>query len=214
MAEYKYLGLLLDDHLTFKAHIQNLAQKLRLKLGFYFRNRACFSFATRKKLVESTFLPLLDYGDFLYMHAPNKYLHQLDSAYHGALRFITGCKPFTHSCTLYNLVQWPSLAQRRLTRWRLFIYKSIIGTLPPYLCRLMSFKVSTRSLRSNDNFNLVVPRARTELGKQAFRISAPSAWNLLQNDLKLDNLVSFGQFKRLLKHREAGTMGTCPCLPH
>jgi len=35
--------------MTFKAHIQNLAQKLRLKLGFYFRNRACFSLVTKKK---------------------------------------------------------------------------------------------------------------------------------------------------------------------
>ena len=66
MAEYKYLGFILDDHLTFKVHIQNLVRKLRLKLGFYFRNKACFSPATRKKLVESTFLPLIDYGDLYF----------------------------------------------------------------------------------------------------------------------------------------------------
>lgn len=36
---YKYLGILLDDTLTCKAHIENLVKKLKLKLGFLFRNK-------------------------------------------------------------------------------------------------------------------------------------------------------------------------------
>uniref|UniRef100_A0A3B3HBJ0 ribonuclease H n=1 Tax=Oryzias latipes TaxID=8090 RepID=A0A3B3HBJ0_ORYLA len=47
--EYKYLGVLLDDSLTFKPHIENVVKKLKLKLGFLFRNKLCFSFKVKKK---------------------------------------------------------------------------------------------------------------------------------------------------------------------
>lgn len=52
---YKYLGIVIDDCLSFKPHVHCLLRKLRLKLGFYFRNKLCFSFNVKKRLVASTF---------------------------------------------------------------------------------------------------------------------------------------------------------------
>ena len=49
--------------LSFKAHINKLVTKLWAKLGFFFRNRICFSLRVRKKIVTATFLPILDYRD-------------------------------------------------------------------------------------------------------------------------------------------------------
>ncbi len=49
--EYKYLGIIVDDALSFSSHITQLKKKLKIKLGFYFRNKFCFSFNVRKKLV-------------------------------------------------------------------------------------------------------------------------------------------------------------------
>ena len=51
---YKYLGILIDDSLTFKPHVLYLVRKLRLKLGFSFRNK-CFSFNAKKQLVAALF---------------------------------------------------------------------------------------------------------------------------------------------------------------
>ena len=65
--------------------------KLRLNLGFYFRNKLGFSFNVKKKLVAATFLSVLDYGDLLYMHTSAQCLHKVDTAYHASLRFITNC---------------------------------------------------------------------------------------------------------------------------
>lgn len=69
VASYKYLGLVIDGELSFKAHMKNLASKLRLKLGFYYRNKAWFSLRARKFLISATFLPVLNYGDAVYMGA-------------------------------------------------------------------------------------------------------------------------------------------------
>lgn len=74
---YKYLGFILECDLSFKSHIANLASKLKVKLGFYYRNKSCFSLRARKLLVSSSFLPLLDYGDVLYMGSSAKCLQSL-----------------------------------------------------------------------------------------------------------------------------------------
>uniref|UniRef100_A0A3P9K1B3 Reverse transcriptase domain-containing protein n=1 Tax=Oryzias latipes TaxID=8090 RepID=A0A3P9K1B3_ORYLA len=125
--EYKYLGVLIDDSLTFKPHVENLVKKLRLKLGFYFRNKLCFSFEVKKRLVAATFLSVLDYGDLFYMNASAQCLRMIDTVYHSSLRFITNCKTMTHHCELYSRVGWPALTIRRRIHWYTFIYKALLG---------------------------------------------------------------------------------------
>ena len=208
---YKYLGILIDDSLTFKPHVLYLVKKLRLKLGFYFRNKLCFSFNVKKKLVAATFLSVLDYGDLLYMHTSAQCLHKVDTAYHASLRFITNCKALTHHCELYSRVGWPALATRRLCHWYSFIYKAILGLLPYYLCVLIKQKsAGNYSLRSQDCFMLTVPNARTEIGKRAFVYSAPSAWNILQKVLKLNDFISLNAFKLKMKKIETDSL-RCKC---
>ncbi len=83
VSKYKYLGVLIDDSLSFGPHIQNLVRKLKSKLGL-FRVKQCLSFAARKRLIAATFLSVLDYCDIIYMQAPKHCLQALDSVYHGA----------------------------------------------------------------------------------------------------------------------------------
>lgn len=84
-------------------------------------------------MVAATFLPVLNYGDLLYMNAPGNCLRFLDSVYHGAVRFVMGYRSLIHHWTLYALVEWPFLAARRLMHWYTFIYKAILGLFPHYL---------------------------------------------------------------------------------
>lgn len=82
-----------------------------------------------KKLVEATFLLVVDYGDILYMHAATSILHNLDSVYDASLRCITNVKSLTHHCALYDLVGWASFTTHRKWHWHIFIFKVIHGKL-------------------------------------------------------------------------------------
>lgn len=68
MPSYKYLGIWIDGKLLFNVYIAKLVRKLKVKIGFYFRNKFCFTFSAKKKLVEAPFLPVIDYGDII-VHA-------------------------------------------------------------------------------------------------------------------------------------------------
>ncbi len=130
-----------------------------------------------------------------------------------SLRFITNWKLWhlTHHNEFYCQVRWPPLATLRLAHWYTFIYKVILGLLPQCLCVLITQKsVEQYSLRSQDFAMLSVPNAQTEIEKRAFRYSAPSAWTLLQNGLKLKELVSLKAFISKMKALEADSI-RCRC---
>ena len=211
VSTYKYLGIWLDEDFSFKTHITNLAKKIKPKIGFLYRNRSCFSKANRKRVIQATIMPILDYGDILYMHTTDSNLKSLDTIYHSALRFITGANFRTHHCTLYTSVEWSSLALRRKQHLTLFTYKALIGKLPLYLTTLLNPFTSSYGTRSQDKFLLKVPKTKTKLGDTAFRVYAPCIWNEFQMKFKLDTLVSLPVFKRFLADHIVEE-GLCTCV--
>lgn len=115
---------------------------------FLFQNRLCIFFHCRGKgccyhLFTSPGLRWYNWHECL---CPSCYL--LESVYYKVLRVITGCKPLTHHCTLYSLVDWSSLALRRRFIGIIFIFKSLSGLLPSYLSEYMLSKQFSYSLWS------------------------------------------------------------------
>ena len=72
----------IDDKLSFSTHIKHLLKKLKALLGIYYRKESCLSILVRKGLVQTTFLPVLDYGDILYINAASSVLHSLATVHH------------------------------------------------------------------------------------------------------------------------------------
>jgi hypothetical protein len=110
VSSFKYQGIWLDD-MTFKVHLDNLVRKLKLKLEFYFCNKACFPLMARKQIDQATFLFVIDYGDLLYMHAASSVMHP-----YSLLQMPS------HSPTN---VGWTSLNMRRKLNLYVFIYKAL-----------------------------------------------------------------------------------------
>lgn len=90
--------------MSFKEQIQCVVRNLKLLIGFYCR-KSCFSFCVKQKLVETTFLPVTDYGHMLYM---NVSVHCLYVAY---------CEPTVVPVLtiVYSKVSWMSLWTHRLS---------------------------------------------------------------------------------------------------
>ncbi len=144
----------------------------------------------RKRIIQSTFLPILDYGDVIHMHASTYLLNRLDGVYHAALSFITNACSRTHHCLLYNYVGWSSLCQIRKSHMLLYIVKTLLGMLPNY------YNYSTRS---SNGIKLVVPRVHSEHGKSSFSYYAPRLWNEFQATTPLETIPPLNIFKNVLQ---------------
>ena len=212
VTEYKYLGIWLDNTLSFLPHINKLQSKIKAKLGFLYRMRSTLTRSAKLTLVQMTILPMLDYGDIIYRSACKGALEKLDVIYHSAIRFATNAPFRTHHCTLYSSVNWPSLHTRRLTHWFMLIYKTLLGLSPPYLCQLLQISSASYNTQSARHILLKVPKTLSVLGQSSFRAAAATDWNNLQKTLKLDTFISKSAFKASVT---ATLNDTCHCFsPH
>ncbi len=72
------------------------------------------------------------------------------------------------------------------------------GLSPDYVTDLINVYQSSRSLRSNDQLLLMVPRSRLKFrGDRAFSVAAPRLWNALP--LSIRSSPTFGVFQSALK---------------
>ncbi len=83
--------------------------------------------------------------------------------------------------------------------------------LPSYLCCLIKQKIVEKYLlRSQNYYAFSVPFVLSELCKKAFMYAAPTDWNLLQSNLKLQNLLSLDHFKTIIQQMQIDSM-ICNC---
>lgn len=81
----------IDGSLNFKPHVLNPARKWkevgrkRLKLGFYLRNKSCFSLNVRKYIIAATFFFFTcvgAWGPAVHVHGSAQCLHMTNNVYH------------------------------------------------------------------------------------------------------------------------------------
>ena len=63
VAEYKYLGVILDESLSWNSHVNYLISKVSKRIGILGRTRRSISMHTAGIIYRSFILPVLDYCD-------------------------------------------------------------------------------------------------------------------------------------------------------
>ena len=66
VTEFRYLGIVLDEALTFSAHVKYLISKAGKRLGMLSRVRNNISMHTANVIYKSFILPVLDYCDLVW----------------------------------------------------------------------------------------------------------------------------------------------------
>ena len=84
----KYLGVSLDDRLSFDEHVNYMYTKASQKLGILRRSREYLDKSTSLIPYKSLVLPHLDYCDLVYMNTTVQNLIKLQLIQNGACRTI------------------------------------------------------------------------------------------------------------------------------
>ena len=94
----KFLGVLMDEHLTWKFHITELCKKLSKTVGIFFKVRHYALLPTLVSLYNSLFLSFLSYGILVWGLTFESYLNPLLNVQKKVLRSIK-FKPFSSPST-------------------------------------------------------------------------------------------------------------------
>ena len=100
---------------------------------------------------------------------------------------VTKYPPFTRNAPLLRSLHWLPVRFRILFKVNLLAYKTLSEKQPVFLHSMLAVSLPSRSMRSNKDHSLSVPRVKTSTGARAFHSCAPYL---------LNNLAAISLFSR------------------
>ena len=154
----------------------------------------------RKRLVCALVLSRIDYCNSVLAGLPNSTLAPLQRVLNAAARFVANLQPRDHVTDTLRALHWLPIRQRVSYKLCMLMHAVHFSYAPQYISDVVT-PVSALSgranLRSASNSNYDVQRTRLNIGRRAFSVAGPIAWNSLPSSLKEIRCLS--TFKRLLK---------------
>ena len=192
VSTYKYLGIHLDEHLSFSDHIDFIVNNSRCKLGMLKRIRRYMNQDTSLMLYKTLVVPLFDYGDIIYMNTSVEQLDRIQKLQNVACRVILIAEGRTHIVDMHAQLSITTLEKRRLFHLAIFIYKIMKGLIVSLQLAHLFEPINLRhaiTTRANARDDLVVPRTRTSFGCRAISVTGPITWNNMTEHVRGANTI-------------------------
>ena len=189
----KHLGLILDEKLNFKQHIESAIVKINKGVTVIKKLRYSLPRKLLITIYRAFLRPLIDYGDIIYDQSQNEsFCEKFESVQYKAALAITGAIQGSSRRKLYQKLELESLKSRRWYRRLCCMYKIIIKK-PHYLTNFIP--KSHQSFRTRTN-SIPTFYCQTDCYKNSFFPSALSDW--FQFDAVIRNSESIAIFKSRL----------------
>ena len=194
----KYLGTYLDQSLSLKTHINN---KCRAAMANYHRLahiRKYLTIDACKQAVHGLIISHIDYCNSLFYGLPKCDIKKLQRIQNMAAKLILKKRKFDSVTVCLKELHWLPVSLRIEFKILTMVWKCLNDQAPSYLKELLQEKHISRTLRSNIQRNLVIPRTKCKtFAERSFSVSGPTLWNKLPTDIQHSH--TFDQFKSKLK---------------
>ena len=152
------LGVIIDQDLSFKAHISQACKTAFFHLRNIARIRNILSNSDAEKLIHAFVTSRLDYCNALLAACPKSSLKSLQLVQNAAARLLTGTGRREHITPVLASLHWLPVEFRVQFKILLLAYKALNGKAPSYLKDAILPYRPNRTLRSQNAGLLVVPR--------------------------------------------------------
>jgi len=183
----KFLGIVIDQHLSFSAHIDYLIRRLRPITGLFYRLSSFISHKLLIMLYHSLINSRLCYCIESYGTSASVHLNRLLKFQKMIMRVIHRKPPQTHTKPLFKvdkILQIQNLYKFKVLQIAHTFYHSIT-------------QYSASSITTRQSKNIFIPLFRTSAGQKAITYQQSTLWNGLPNHLRL--IESPKLFKKNLK---------------
>ena len=188
----KYLGVWLDQNLTFSKQINNVCSQGYMMLRNLWKIPSkVTNIDVRKQLIHSCIISRINFCNGLYVSLPKKEIYKLDKLLKASARFIfniTGIHRRQPMTPYLQKLHFLPMDLRLKFKICLLVYKCLNNEAPAYLISLLQPRnnpneISTR-LDSDITWLNKPPVEKTVFKCRSFRHVAPDAWNLLPREIR------------------------------
>ena len=191
-ANAKYLGVTINNKLSWNNHISNISNKANGSLNFLNRNFKTCNTKTKEKLYTTYVRPSLEFSSSVWDPHTDINIGQLERVQRRAARFVTGNYSRDESVTAMMRDRgWTPLTERRARAKMTTAFKATHHMVDiPF-----DLPLAHSNTRSSQNFYL--PFARTDVYKFSFYLNAIRRWNALP--LFIRESSSLSEFQRAIR---------------
>ena len=192
----KYLGIHLDDNLSWDVQCDKLYRNIAGKISVLRRIRSFTKPGTLKSLYEKTVQPVFDYACTVWSNTKQGNIQKLQRAQNYAARIVSGNFDYVNfrSLDLLHALKWPTVQERCNYFTALLMYKSINGLTPLHLTDSLvrACDVHDRNTRLSNSKDVHVPPHKSNILKRSFIYNDSVIWNNLPSEIKrAENLNQF-----------------------
>ena len=182
---YKYMGVTLDNTLSFDSHVKSTLSMVAFKTNLLARIRKYMNENVALKIYKSMILPYFDYGDVIYNAAWKDGLDKLQRLQNRCLKICKNVHKRFNTEELHTVTKMPMLTDRRKAHINNFMFKRL-GK--PEL-------VDGRNIRTRAHdaplFKVKVPKC--EAYKRSVEYAGSLQWNTLPKQIRSTD--SYNAFK-------------------
>lgn len=188
----KYLGVTIDDGLTFSIHIDNVIKKIARKYGIMCRLKNDLTLSSKILLYKSIIAPHVDFCASILFLANATQLLKLQRLQNKIMRLILKCNRYTSSRLLLEALKWLSVKQRVIYLTMVFIFKILNGLLPQYLSNRIERGSSIHSHYTRNANDVRTPHFLNSASQNSLFYKGINLYNSMPRHIKqLDNLRDF-----------------------
>jgi hypothetical protein len=202
VAEFKYLGFILQSNLSQQLYIDSIVSKINKMNGIIYGNRMFLTSDLNERLVNALALPIVSYCDTLLTNVPPCQLSRLDTAYRKLLKNVYRLPLDFPTNLVYRRRFLPLILYRQINA-ATFCLKILTHNCAPYLHDLFEHITTrrrhTRAVAEPPR-RYLVPRARTDRFKKSISFWGPNLLNSVSENLITTSLTKREPAKYFKEH--------------
>lgn len=199
----KFLGVIIDENLTWKDHIDAISKTISRNVGVlnklkhFIPNRILYS------LYCTLILPYISYGILAWGATCKIYMDKIFKLQKRAMRTISNSHFRSHSAPIFKNLKVLNVYDMYKVDLGVFMYKHFNGQLPQIFNEYFNkfTDIHDRDTRNNNDYQFM--KNKTAMASRGVRSSGPCLWNTLSPNIKMS--INIKQFKKQFKNELLNT---------
>ena len=194
----KYLGIILDDKLSWNEHVENISNSIIKYINCFKYIKGHLPKHCAKILYYSFIFPRISYGIEIYGKTSKNNLNKLQIIQNKSLKILLNQHPRTSTNYIHS--QAKVLKVEHIYEYVTinFVHKQIHGKLPSIYSTYFTANNRIHRHLTRQNANLHFPQVNSTHGRKMTKFMGPHLWNTLPNNLK--HITDNSKFKKAVKH--------------
>ena len=194
----KFLGMLIDDCLSWKNHIDCVSKTISRNIGVMNKLKHFVPTRILYCLYCTLVLPYLNYGILIFGDTCKTYLNKLIKLQKRAMRTVSNSHYRSHTSPIFAKCNVLRVTDMYALELGSFMYRNSLNKLPSSFNNYFTKRSDVHNYPTRHGNHLNLPQNKKTFSDRSVRTRGPQLWNSLENSLKTSMSVKHfrNQFKQ------------------